>query len=240
MYISICDDNEKERKLLVDYLYKAVKKRQLFGQIKAFSSGEKLLEFGSQGKSCRVNFLDIFLDGISGVELARKILEKDRDAAIVFTTTSPDFMAEGFQMGAVHYLVKPFTYRDVEVALDRCLRLVGKPERYIELSVDREIRKILFSQIIYVEFQNRYCLIHTKNMEFKSYLRLTDLEEKLDDSRFLRCHRSYLVNLDYVSNVSGYSFVLQDGSYIPVRREERSNMKEKFESYYFEKSRHDL
>lgn len=240
MYISICDDNKKERELLATYLCEAVKKRQIYGEIKTFCSGEAFLDFCTEGKDCRINFLDIYMDGISGIELARRILEKDKGAAIVFTTISPDFMAEGFQLGIVHYLVKPFDYKNVEVALERCLRLVGKTERYIELSVDREIRRILFSQIIYVEFQNRYCLICTKDTKLKSYLRLTDLEEKLDDPRFLRCHRSYLVNLDYVSKISGYNFVLHDGFFIPVRREERSVMKLKFENYYFEKSRRDL
>ncbi|MDO4272867.1 MAG: LytTR family DNA-binding domain-containing protein [Eubacteriales bacterium] len=240
MYISICDDDEKERKILAEYVYKAVKKYQLFYRVVTFGSGEQLLDFIEKGKTCPINFLDIYMQGINGVELADKILKKDRNAAVVFTTVSPDFMAEGFQLGAVHYLLKPLIYQNVEIALNRCLRYTGKAERYIELSVDREIRKILFSKIIYVEFQNRYCLIHTEDGVLKSYLRLGDLEEKLKDLRFLRCHRSFLVNLDYVSSISGYNFILADGSSVPVRREERAAMKLKFENYYFEKSRQDF
>lgn len=240
MYISICDDNERERKILGAYVHKAVKKLQLFYNVVTFESGEQLLDFMEKGKSCPINFLDIYMQGINGVDLADRILNIDRNAAIVFTTTSPDFMAEGFQLGAVHYLVKPIQYQNVEIALSRCLRYAGKAERYIELSVDREIRRILFSKIVYVEFQNRYCLIHTEDAVLKSYLRLGDLEEKLTDPRFLRCHRSFLVNLDYVSSVSGYNFILRDGTFIPVRREERAAMKSKFENYYFEKARQDL
>lgn len=240
MYISICDDDEKERKILAAYVQKAVKKYQLSYRVVTFESGEQLLDFLEKGKSCPINFLDIYLQGINGVDLADRILKKDRNSAIVFTTTSPDFMAEGFQLGAVHYLVKPITYQNVEIALKRCLRYAGRAERYIELSVDREIRRILFSRIIYVEFQNRYCLIHTEDGVLKSYLRLGDLEEKLTDSRFLRCHRSFLVNLDYVSSVSGYNFILGDGSTVPLRREERAAMKLKFENYYFEKARQDF
>lgn len=240
MYISVCDDDEKERKILAAYLLKAVKKYNLSYRVVTFKSGEELLDFIEKGKSCPINFLDIFMHGVNGVELAEKILQKNQNAAVVFTTTSPDFMAEGFQLGVVHYLVKPIMYHHIETALNRCLRYVGKAERYIELSVDREIRKILFSRIVYVEFQNRYCLIHTEDGVLKSYLRLSDLEKKLTDPRFLRCHRSFLVNLDYVSSMSGYSFILADGCSVPVRREERASMKLKFENYYFEKSRQDF
>lgn len=240
MYISICDDDEKERKILAAYIQRAEKKNQLPYKIAAFESGEQLIEFMEKREVCKINFLDIYMDGMNGVELAGEILKRDKNAAIVFTTTSTDFMAEGFQIGAAHYLVKPIKYGNVEIALERCLRLVGKAERYIELSVDREIRKILFSKIIYVEFQNRYCLLYTSYGMMKSYLRLGDLEEKLNDPRFLRCHRSFLVNLDYVSSMAGYSFTLLDGSSVPVRREERAAMKQKFEDYYFEKLRKDL
>lgn len=240
MYISVCDDDEKERKMLTSYLQKAVKKNHLSYRVVAFGSGEELLDFLEKGKACPINFLDIYMNGINGVELADRILQRDKEAAIVFTTTSSEFMAEGFQLGALHYLVKPLLYQNVETALNRCLRYTGRAERYIELSVDREIRRILFSKIVYVEFQNRYCLIHTEDGILKSYLRLADLEEKLTEARFLRCHRSFLVNLDYVSSMSGYNFILADGSSVPVRREERAVMKRKFEDYYFEKARQDF
>lgn len=91
------------------------------------------------------------MSGISGVAAARTIRSKDRNAAIVFTTSSPDYYADGFAVGAVHYLLKPFNKSDIYEALDRCLRQVGQAERYIELTVNREVCRILLSDLLWAE-----------------------------------------------------------------------------------------
>ena len=239
MEIAICDDRAADRALLAEYLEAALETRRLDYTLRAFSGGEEMLSAMGQ-VPYKINFLDIYMRGMSGVELARRIAGRDPKAAIVFTTTSPDYMAEGFQVGAVHYLVKPFTAQAVDQALERCLRLVGRSERYLELLVNRVPRRVLFSQVLYAESQNRYCAINTPGQVLKAYMRLDELQGQLDDVRFLRCHRSFLVNMDHIAGVLDYDFVLDSGARVPIRREERLRIKTAFEEYLFEKNRRGL
>lgn len=239
MDIAICDDRRADRELLTRYLREELASRRLTCALHAFESGEQML--AAMGEAAyAVNFLDIYMQGMGGVELARRIAGRDPRAAIVFTTTSPDHMAEGFQVGALHYLLKPFTAEAVGEALDRCLRLAGKGERYLELMVNRVPRRVMFSQIMSVESQNRYCLLRARGEVLRAYTRLDDLQAQLDDPRFLRCHRSFVVNMDCVLGVQGNDFVLDDETRVPIRREERLRLKAAFEDYCFEKNRRGL
>ena len=236
MEIAICDDCGADRELLQGYLRQALSSRRVDGCLRAFASAEEMLAGMGDGVFS-VNFLDIYMQGMGGVELARRIARRDPKAAIVFTTTSPDHMAEGFQVGAVHYLLKPFTAQAVEEALERCLRLVGRSERYLELMVNRVPRRVLFSQLLYVESQNRYCEVHIAGSSLRAYMRLDQLQGQLDDPRFLRCHRSFLVNMDHIAGVLDFDFVLDNGVLLPIRREERLRIRSAFEDYCFGKTR---
>ncbi|WP_343249215.1 LytTR family DNA-binding domain-containing protein [Diplocloster hominis] len=239
MIIAVCDDNETERNNLADCLRHLLRERRLDAVVCAFESGGEMLA-AMNGKAFPINFLDIYMEGMGGVELAQRIAECDPKAAIVFTTSSADHMAESYAVGAVHYLVKPYTENDAAVALDRCLRLTGRPEPYIVLNIERESKKVLLSQIRMVEFQNRCCLIRTNQGEIRVYMRLDELQSRLADRRFLRCHRSYLVNLDYVTGTKGSDFLMNDGSLVPIKREDKASAKAAFEDYYFEKLRQTL
>lgn len=236
LVIAVCEDDERARKGLSDCLNKLLAKRRLDAEVAAFSSAGEMLE-AMNGKAFPVNFLDIYMEGTSGVELAWKIVGYDPEAAVVFTTNSREHMAEGFCVGAVHYLIKPYTEADVSAALDRCLRLVDRLEPYAELYVDREKKKVLFSGILWVEFRSRCCYVHTRDAELKVYMRLEEMARLLDDPRFCRCHRSYIVNMDYAEGISGCDFVMNGGTMIPIRREDKARVKAAFEDYYFEKSR---
>lgn len=239
MIIAVCDDQITEGRALAGCLASILSDRKLSGRPLCFSSSDEMLEAMGNG-TFPINFLDIYMDGMNGVELARMIRERNPRAAIVFTTSSRDHMADGFDVGAVHYLTKPFGRADVEVALDRCLMLSNSAEPYLELRIQREIKKVMYSQILYIESQNRCCIVHTLGDEIRSYIRLDQLQEQLKDPRFLRCHRSYIVNLDCIQSIRGNDFLLISGIPIPLRREKRAEFKAAFENYYFEKTRSQL
>ena len=236
MKIAICDDVLADRDTLIDYLRRALDARRLSGEIRAFESGERLLDAIS-AEHFPICFLDIYMQGISGVGVARKIREKDKQAAIVFTTSSKEHMAEGFEVGAAHYLVKPYTRQAVDEALERCIRQAGQPEKYLEILANRRARQVLFSQIRYVESRDKSCTVYATGEELRTWASLDELEGQLNDPRFLRCHRSYIVNMDFVSDVRGKDFLLTDGGLIPIRREDYQQMRDIFDEYSFEKMR---
>lgn len=236
MLIGICDDQPGDRAALTAALQEILNRRRLEAEVRTFPSAEALLS-AMERERFAICFLDIFMDGISGVAAARRIRQRNWSTAIVFTTTSRDFMADGFEVGAAHYLVKPFTSAALSAALDRCLYLAGEAERFIQITVDRGPRRLLISQLQYAESMNKACILHLAGEVLTTWLPLDELERQLDDPRFLRCQRSFLVNLDHVKDIKGNEFLIAGGDRVPIRREGRAAMKVRFEQYLFEKAR---
>lgn len=236
MNIAICDDNTAEQHSLAECINKILEERKIKSTTVLFSSGEELLR-SRRVNSFSVYFLDIYMDHVSGIQAAYTIRERNPDAVIIFVTSSPDHMGEGFDVGAVHYLLKPITKTAVEQAIDRALRLTHEQERYITLTVDRTPRRVLLSEILVVESRDKSCIITTKTDTLRSYIRLNELEKMLDDNRFLRCHRSYLINMDHASGVIGNDFKMTNKVLVPIKRDHRLAMKKLFQDYCFEKLR---
>ena len=236
MKIAICEDLKNEQEILSGFLYKELNNRKINGEISILSSGEEMLT-AMRKEIFPINFLDIYMDGISGIDIAREIRKKDKNAAIVFTTSSLDHMADGYEVGAAHYLVKPYTAEAVGVAFERCLRTIGTMERFVEVTSGGYKRKLLLSQIICVESQNKSCLIKTQDESLRVYVRLNDLLSLIDDECFLRCHRSFAVNLNHVACITGKDFLMKDNSLVPIKREDRSQIKQTLQNYTFKKLR---
>ncbi|MCI8326787.1 MAG: response regulator transcription factor [Lachnospiraceae bacterium] len=234
MRIAICEDDKTEQQRLIAYLEEEFALQSLSAEVFAYENGETLVEAAGQ-KPVQIYFEDDWQSGISGIKVAQHLRVQDKTAGIVFVTSSRDYFKEGFSVGAQHYLLKPYTKGEVYEALERCLRQVGGIPRYIELTVNRKKRRILFSELCWVESRDKVCQIHLVSEELRSYIRLSRLEQMLDDPRFLRCHRSFLVNMDRVTGMKNGFFCMSDEIAIPVKRAERAHFREIYEDYLFEK-----
>lgn len=236
MKIAICDDSKKDREFLHEKLKEIFRSRRIAATIDVYENGEQLLK-QSQRYEYTIYFLDIYMNEIDGIQVAKKIKQQNPEALIVLITTSKQHYADGFEIGAIHYLLKPSTKETIEIAVSRCLKLIAVEEPFLEAIVDREKMKILFSWITCIESENRFCLINTVKQQYKTYQQLNEIEKSLDDPRFLRCHRSYLVNLDFVCDYQNGVFLLKDGREIPIKRGDRKKIKQVYEDYWFEKMR---
>lgn len=236
MYIAVCEDKSGERRQLISDLREELIRRKMNAQVLSYESGEALLSAAGH-IPFRIYFLDILLPGLNGVDAAKMLRSQNLEAAMVFITYSRDYFADGFEVGAVHYLVKPYSKMDLQEALNRCLRQVKEGERYIELMINRENQRILLSDLFWAESKDKVCYLHLKSGVCRSYLRLDELEQMLDDTRYLRCHRSFIVNLDYVSGSKHGFFLLPDGNEIPMRQADRVHFRTEYENYLFEKMR---
>lgn len=234
--IAVCEDDGNDRHRLCACLKAELEDRCLNAEIQAFGTGGQLLE-AEEKLPFQIYFLDIILPGKNGVEMARILRGGKKNSAIVFITSSRDYYAEGFEVGAAHYLVKPFTDVGIAEALDRCLCQVGKRERYIDLTVDRMKCRILLSDLVWAESKDKVCILHARSGEYRTYLKLNELERLLKDRRFLRCHRSFLINMDEVADMKNGFFYMSDASVIPARQMERARLREAYEDYLFEKMR---
>lgn len=236
MRIAVCDDNNNDRKVLSEHIVSYAEKHLLDIEIEGLQSGEALIDSFSS-LPFQMVFLDIYLDGISGVETAFKLREKDENCIIIFVTTSPDFRAEGFEVGAVHYLIKPASYEGVETALNRCRRIFDEAEKCFEITVERRMAKVRTRDVLYAEVYGKTVLIHTISGTLKTYTTLSEIAALLEGGPFITCHRCYIVNMNYVSELLEADFLLENGEKVPIRKNGRQKIKDEYLQYVFNRVR---
>ena len=135
MRIAIVDDLADERALLREQLTRQLARRGAEAELLEFDSGEAFLA-AEKERRFTAAFLDIYMEGMTGMEAARTLRKTDTDCLLVFTTTSTDHALEGFQVRALHYLVKPFAEAEIDALTDELLARVPQPERFMELRVE--------------------------------------------------------------------------------------------------------
>lgn len=233
MKIAVCDDCAADRETLQQHLQILGDRQLLSMETIPFQSGEELIQAFEPGVFQLV-FLDIYMTGITGVETAFRIREADPDCVIVFATTSPEHRAEGFDVGAVHYLIKPVTPEGVEAVLSRCRRLVGEAVKQIEIVVDRRNVRVRMGDILYAEVYGKTVLIHTLEGTLKTHITLGELAELLEEGPFLACHRCFIVNMRHVADMEESDFLLENGTRIPIRKNGRQKTKDAYIQYVFD------
>ncbi|OHD19983.1 MAG: hypothetical protein A2Y38_04680 [Spirochaetes bacterium GWB1_59_5] len=149
----------------------------------------------------------------NGVDIAREIREFDTECCIIFATNSRGHAIDGYGVHALQYLLKPLAGGNVVMALDQAMDTLSlRQERSIQLGNKLGHYKLLLSDITYAESDARVVTVHCRKQgDLEFYLRLDDFERLCDDARFLRCHKSFLVNLDYVHAVANKSLSLDSG-----------------------------
>lgn len=236
--IAICEDNRDDEQFLRITLENILEARGLSYSLISFTSGEQMLA-ALEKEDFDLSFIDIYLGEANGVTVAKKVREKNKYATIIFTTSSKEFMSEGYSVGAAHYLVKPFQANLVMDALDRGLQVMNEDNSYSEFVINRRKEIVFHRDIKYVESQRRCCVLHTVTGEKALYGKLSEIEAKLDDPRFLRCQRSFLVNMDNVMDVTKEDFLLFSGESIPINRTNANEIKTAYTKYRVGKVRGD-
>ena len=173
---------------------------------------------------------------IDGLEVGRRIRELDREVEIVYCTSSKEFAIDTYEIHALGYFLKPYEPDKLGALIDYYIQKHPKNNRgYIEVKSRRKSVIIPYDEIIYAESENKVVYIHTKSQgDIKIYSKLDELNEQMRDRRFLRCHQSYLLNMDYVSGLIDYDFIMTNDDVIPIRKSGRRTLMEQYETYYKE------
>ena len=230
MKIVICEDNKNDSALLLSFLERYKKDRQLDIEVTLYKSGEALLhDMGT--RDFHLVFMDVGLLGINGVETAKRIREVDMDCAIIFTTTSPEYAVQSYAVRAVHYLLKPVAYEAFTEAMQRCEKQMEQFSRYIEVIENRLPVRVLLRDILFVEVFRKSCIIQTIKRDISTYLSIEELEKLIDSDAFLRCHRSYIVNLNRVTEMHKEEFVLEGGKRALISRRMQQTVQNAYYSY---------
>lgn len=232
MIIGICEDNAAERNLLATMVRECFTHRDITAEIHVYENGEALM--GDAKKYYfSILFMDIYLPGESGMDVALKLRKFGSKAAIVFTTSTTDFLAESYSVWAVHYLIKPISKEGVDEAATRASAVLQGTEAVLEIMVAYHREFIPLSDIQFIEAQGRTCVIHTRTGNYTTYTSITKLVSALADVRFVNCHRSYIINLDDIMTFQNGRVALQDGSMIPIRRGEVAFLRHAYEDRRF-------
>ena len=224
MNIAVLEDNPADRSALCAYIGTYCRERSFAARIESFATGEALLRAFTAG-AFGLLFLDVFLPGMSGVDAARKIREADRDCMMVFITESPDFAMEGFMVQAAGYVVKPINQAKMSNAMHACRFVFEQNSRAIELPVSGEDVLISVADLIYVEVFDKEAVFHMKRGNLKTRLPLETVEKRLGGVPFLRCNRSYIVNMNYVDDMLDDDFLMRNGDLVPIRKNNRKQIR---------------
>ena len=213
--IAVCDDEPVLLEDVASRLSSYMESRNLPHQISCFASGGALLECN---RDFDVLFLDIQMEPPDGMETARRLREQNRRGLLIFLTVLRDNVFDSFEVQAFDYLIKPLDEQRFRRTMDRAVKLLEQEAgKSILIQRGGDCQIIPFSEIVYCEVLGRKVYLHRiGGMIIDYYEKLEDLERKVD-GRFFKCHRSYLVNLDYVRGCSGGLVELPD-SKIPVSR----------------------
>ena len=160
MRIAIVDDLAGDRALLRERLERQLQRRSVQADLLEFESGEAFLA-AEREQRFTAAFLDIYMTGMSGVDAAKELRTFDTDCLLIFTTTSTDHALEGFQVRAMHYLVKPFAEEELERLTDEMLERIPHPDKYMDVKVGGSDIRLCYPNILYAEHFAHVIQIHT-------------------------------------------------------------------------------
>ena len=216
--IAICDDVEADRKHLSNLVKQWAQGAGHSLQISEFPSAESFLFRYAEENDFHILLLDIEMGVMDGVAMARKLRRENDTVQIVFVTGYSDYIAEGYEVEALHYLLKPVKEEKLSAVLERAVEKLCKNEKVLNLENAGELLRIPVYQIRYIDVQGNYITVHGRE-EYVVRKTLGELADMLaEDERFFRVGRSAVVNLSCISRVTKKDIYLNDGSVVPLPR----------------------
>ena len=214
MQIAVCDDEKEIRELFAEKIGKLYPKAEL----SLYRSGEELL---LSDKGPDILLLDIQMPGQNGMETAKELRRKNKRVIIIFVTALDDFVFQAFDVGAFHYLVKPFDDEKLDEVLQNAVKQFEDRKRLEDEGRKREKPSLMVTtggkhvavnpeDIVYAEVFDRKVILHTMDADIEYYGKMKELEKKTGDG-FYRTHRSYLVNFEFIRKYDATAVYLKRG-----------------------------
>ena len=229
--IAICDDEQNQIEYIKDIASAWAETSGHFPHFAEFPSAEAFLFDYAENQNYDILLLDIEMAKMNGIELAKKVREGNDRVQIVFITGYPDFMSEGFEVAALHYLMKPVKKEKLFSVLDRAVIGLAQKEDSLILETDNGIMRVKFSEIMSAEAKGHETLLTLIDKQESVKIGINDLEKQVDDS-FVRSHRSYLVGLRHITRITKTDVILDNGALIPLSRRMYAEVNQKFINFY--------
>lgn len=216
LQIAVCDDNTIDSGYVMNLLKTWAEERNLPIQTEHFPSAERFLFHYAENKRYDILLLDIEMGTMNGITLAKTIRRDNEAVQIIFLTAYPDYAAEGYDVAALHYLMKPVNRKKLFATLDRAVEHIVRDEQMLVLESIEAVVRIPCGSIRYIDVQGNYITVHAES-DYTARKTLNDIAAQLDE-RFYRLGRSCIVNLSSVRRVSRSAVTLSDGTELPLPR----------------------
>ncbi len=214
--IAVCDDVVIECCSMARKIREILEEMKMPYIIRQFQNGRELLQ---ASESFDIVFLDIMMCDPDGMKTARIFREKAFDKILIFVSSSREYVFEAYDVEAFQYLLKPVDDRKLKNVLQKAiLKTENRSQEFIIVSKERQKKKLFLDDIYYFEIKGRMIDVHGAEGIFTYYEQIGELEKKLRDKGFFRCHKSYLINLKYVDVYNRQEVILENGEEIMIAK----------------------
>ena len=242
--VFLCDDNKRTLNQYAQLIEMVARKHGLEVTVSSFGSGEELIFHSSDAPNqADIIYLDILMRDLNGMDTAKQLRELGCESEIIFLTTSEDYVYDAFDIAAVQYLLKSETSQDkFEQVFLRAASLVQKKATDMFLCESGTVQNVIpIKEIAYFEIWKRIVTVHFhKNEKADFYSTLEQIEEQLQGKGFIRVHRSYMVNVNFISKFQKNSIILKTGENIPIGVTYVKNARHIFADYISRANIHDF
>lgn len=238
MKIAFCDDEAAELSLLEALLGEYAANRGQEFVHTAYQSPVELMADIEKGRRFDILLLDVLMPGENGIAAAREIRERDTNVKIIFLTTSSEFAVESYTVDAWYYQLKPIRKEDFFRLMDSACAACRKEQQHsLVLRSKNGIVRLELERLVYCEVLGRTLIFHLEDgTSLESLGRLDELCSQLEAyPNFLRPHRSYLINMEFISNIAARLVTMQDGAEIPIPHGKYSDLKNRYLRYIFDR-----
>ena len=239
MKIAICDDDSLVLQELSSLLNEYRAKSHTHLEYEKYSCPLELLAQLEKGAHFDIILLDVVMPGINGIQCAKDIRAIDNFVKIIFLTSSPEYAVESYSVSAYQYLLKPLQKEKLFSIIDLLEGEVdAQSQNVFVFKSQKGITKISLSKLEYCEVSARKLVLHMVNgEEYECNLHMNELEEYLKVYKmFLKPHRSFLVNMDYIKTLMPTSIVMECGAKLPIPKEKHNHIKQSYMDYIFQSS----
>ena len=228
--IAVVEDEQQYRDEVCQYIEQYATEHQLKFDVTTYTDGQGIVD--DVQKHYDIIFFDIEMTQLNGMDAAKVIRERDVNVVMVFITNMAQYAIEGYEVGALDFVLKPIDYYGFSFRLARALGRVQKKQGNLEFAINTPggIKKLNSNDIYYIEIENRFLVYHTAEGDFSQRGTLQSAEEMFQNYHFVKCNHWYLVNLKYVTEIEE-NIVHVAGSRLEISRRNRAHFLKEVTEY---------
>lgn len=224
----VCDDEQSSVDTIVKCLNNYSKDRNLDFKIDAFIDGNSAINLDSY---YNIAFLDIEINGVSGLDIAKKLKENNKRVIIFFITNYKKYIDDAMNLFALRFFEKPFEQFRFYNGLDKAIELINEDVVEFYLKDSNKIKRIKSREILCVEIGNHKTIVTTQDSTYVSSETISDWESKLTNVSFTHPHKSFIVNMEYIDDYKRNEVRLTNGKLIPIAYRKQTEFRKNYTDY---------